>query len=286
MRRQSYYGILFVIVLAFFTANVQAQDSLQTAPEKWQNSWNIGLNGSQASYNNWSKGGVSSLSGTATSVYKAAYKSGAFSYFFENNMKYGQIKNDGQQMQKTDDQILIRNRFDYHLSHQAAIIGNINFQTQFAAGFDGTGDTRVKISDAFAPAYLQENVGIAFTPDDNFNAQAGLGLKQTIVTIDGLQSLYGVKADENLRFEAGINLGINFSKDIAENVSLTSSLESFSNLMRSLASTDFIFRNELTGKINKNLSTNFQFSVMYDDDFSKDLQIKQVLSVGFVLNLL
>lgn len=284
---KSVFRLLFLLIsFSAFSVGLLAQDSTVVISSKWKNNWNIGINGSQASYNNWSQGGVSSLSGTATSVYKAEYASGEFSYFFENNLKYGQIKNEGEDVQKTDDQILIRNRFEYKLSSIASMIGNLNFQTQFAPGYDGSGDGRIRISDAFAPAYLQENLGIALTPSKKFSAQIGLGLKQTIVTVEGLETLYGVKQGETSRFEAGLNLGLNYSNEIAENVTLTSSLESFSNFLVSISSTDFIFRNELIGKINKNLSTNLQFSVMYDDDFSNDLQIKQVLSVGFVVNVL
>lgn len=274
--------LLLFLGLTFF-AQLNAQESKNDTtetPNKWAKTWVIGINGSQASYNNWSQGGVSSVSGAASSVYENTYTNQKFVYKFVKNFKYGQIRNEGQDLQKTDDQILIRNSFEYKLTAISSLIGNVNFQSQFAPGYDTAADTRIKISDFFAPAYINENIGYALTPGKTFNAQIGAGLKQTIVSISGLETLYGVKEGEQIRFEAGLNVGISFTKTLAPNVNLNSQFESFSNLQVSLKSTDFIFRNEITGKINDFMNTNFQFAVMYDDDFSDELQVKQVLSVG------
>lgn len=277
--------LLLCFVSALLTiSSLKAQEA--DSVSKWNNQWIIGLNGSQATYSNWSQGGVNSISGSASSVYKAEYKNQAFSYRFENNLKYGQIKNDGQSVRKTDDQILLRNMFEYELSPISSIVGNVNFQTQFAPGFEFTATDRTKISDFFAPAYFNQNIGYALTPGKDISFQAGAGFKQTIVTIDELATSYGVDEGKNFRMEYGLNLGVNYSAEILENVRLISSFESFSNLAVSLSSTDFIFRNELIGNINKYLNTNVQFTLMYDDDFSREIQLKQVLAVGLTFNLL
>lgn len=280
-------SILAISCVLFFS-QLQAQDAktdTSLVANKWAKTWVIGVNGSQASYSNWSQGGVSSVSGAASSVYNNTYTTEKFVYKFVKNFKYGQIKNEGEDIQKTDDQILIRNSFEYILTDISSLVGNVNFQSQFAPGYDTAADVRTKISDFFAPAYINENIGYALTPGKTFKAQVGAGFKQTIVSIDGLETLYGVEEGKNVRFEAGLNLGVSFTKVLAPNVSWSSEFESFSNLQVSLKSTDFIFRNEITGKINDFMNTNFQFSFMYDDDFSEELQIKQVLSVGITLKI-
>ncbi len=86
------------------------------------------------------------MSGAASSVYRNTYTSEKFIYKFVKNFKYGQIKNKGEDVQKTDDQILIRNSFEYVLSTISSLMVNVNFQSQFASGYDITGDERARIS--------------------------------------------------------------------------------------------------------------------------------------------
>lgn len=277
-------ALLFACIFVLKTSFLFAKEA--DTVKHWNNNWVIGINGSQATYNNWSQGGVNSISGSVSSVYKANYQKERFTYNFENNLKYGQVNNEGQGVRKTDDQILIRNAFELKMTDISSIVANINFQSQFAPGFTFDENGRTKISDAFAPAYLNENIGYALTPNKKFKAELGAGFKQTIVTIDRLATSYGVDEGENFRFEAGFNIGLHFSDEVMENVTLTSSFESFSNVLVPLSSTDFIFRNELVGSINKYLNMNLQFTVMYDDDFSNELQIKQVLAAGFTFNIL
>lgn len=278
-----------LLINSLLFLQIQAQDTktdTTKVADKWAKTWLASINGSQASYRNWSQGGATSISGAASSVYRSTYTSERFVYKFIKNFKYGQINNEGENVQKTDDQILIRNSFEIVLSDISSLVANVNFQSQFASGYDTAVDERARISDFFAPAYVTQNINYAVTPGKAFNAQIGAGLKQTIVTIDGLETLYGVKTGENIRFEAGLSFGLSFTKTLATNVTWNSEFDSFSNLQASLRSTDFAFRNEIIGKINNFMNTNFQFAVMYDDDFSEQLQIKQVLSVGITLKIL
>jgi hypothetical protein len=71
-----------------------------------------------------------------------------------------------------------------------------------------------------------------------------------------------------------------------KNVTLTSAFDSFSNLQKKIASTDFSFSNEILGKINDYLSANIQFSLVYDDNVTKALQVKQVIALGVNVTIL
>ena len=42
--------------------------------------------------------------------------------------------------------------------------------------------------------------------------------------------------------------------------------------------------NEIVGEINKTVHASCQFELKYDDDFSSQIQLKQVLSAGISLN--
>ncbi len=251
----------------------------------WDYNWVAGLNGSQAAYRNWSQGGVNTISVTASSVFSLRYRMNKFAYALTTNLKYGKAKIADEGTRKTDDRIAVNNKFSYLFDDERwSAFGNINFSTQFDEGFDynvAEGEDPILISEFFAPAYFTQIAGIAYNPTDYFTAEAGLALKQTIVSNTELSTRYGLDAGETFRFEPGYSTALNFEKTIASNVKLVNSFETFTNLQRNVRSTDVVFSNEIIGKINNYLNTTFQFVMIYDDDFSTKAQFKQVLSVGF-----
>lgn len=258
--------------------------------EGWDYDWIGGLNGSQAAYRNWSQGGVNTVSITASSVFNARYRQNKFAYALATNLKYGKARLEGEGTRKTDDRIAVNNKFSYLFDDERwSAFGNVNFATQFDDGFDYNvpdGEDPVLLSRFFAPAYFTQIAGIAFKPADYFIAEAGLALKETIVTETSLATRYGLDPGDNFRFEPGYSTALNFEKTIVSNVKLISSVETFTNLQRNIRSTDITFANEIIGKINDYLNTSFQFVMIYDDDFSTKAQIKQVLSVGFSYSIL
>ncbi len=282
---------LVAAILLLFQSPGQSQNiTIPDTLEGWDHSWVASLNGSQASYSNWSQGGVSSVSGTGSSVYKAMYQNNLFSYGFRTNLKYGQANIKGQGVRKTDDVISVSNRFKYSFNEDSnwSGYGEVQFRTQFDRGYDyasGPEESDVLISNFLSPAYLTEGVGIAYEPTDNFIFQAGMGLKQTIVSDDSLSTNYGLDPGENFKSEGGITTGIGFEKEIFKNILYSSSMETFTNLLIPISETDIMWSNELTGKINDIVSASFQFEMRYDNDYSSELQIKQVLSAGVSVSL-
>jgi hypothetical protein len=258
--------------------------------EGWQVNWIGGLNGAQAAYNNWSQGGVNTISITASTVYNMKYRKNRFAYAFATNLKYGKAKLEGQGTRKTDDRIAVNNKFSYLFSDDSwSAFGNINFNTQFDQGFDYNvpdGEAPILISKFFAPAYFTQIAGIAYTPTDYFFAEAGLAMKETIVTDTSLSTRYGLNAGDKFRFEPGYSIALNFEKKVFSSVRLISSVETFTNLRRHIDNTDINFSNELIGKINDFMNMSVQYVMIYDSDYSRKVQIKQVLSAGVSVSIL
>ena len=97
--------IFFVVCVTQF---VNAQDTTNTPPVSlWNKSWVGNLNGSQAQYSNWSGGGVNSIAATASTVFSASYKKEKFGYKTDINLKYGQTRIDWDNVQKTDDLMIV-----------------------------------------------------------------------------------------------------------------------------------------------------------------------------------
>jgi hypothetical protein len=249
----------------------------------WTKKWTIGLNGSQASYNNWSQGNNNSVAATGGNMFNAVYKRARYSYDLLLNLRYGQTKINGSEVRKTDDLIHLRNRLNHllHDKHYTAYF-EVDFRTQFDEGYD---KNKVYISDFMSPGYLQETAGLGYKPVDYVQFQSGLSLKQTFVADTTLSQRYGVKQGENFRSEGGFSVGASIKKDVAKNLVLNSNVQTFTNFLESVEHTDVMFSNELTGKINSFMNTNIQFVLMYDRDFNKQIQVKQVLAVGLSFNV-
>lgn len=255
----------------------------------WDYSWVSGLNGAQAAYSNWSGGGVNTISVTGSTVFNALYREGKYAYGFSANLKYGKARIAEQGTRKTDDRIAVNNKFSYRFDEQWNAFANINFSTQFDQGFDynvADDEDPILISEFFAPAYFTQIVGIGFVPTNYFTAEAGLAMKETFVVNDSLSTRYGLDTGDNFRFEPGYAFALGFEKEVVTNLKLISSVETFTNLRRHVDRTDVAFSNELIGKINDFLNMSFQFVAIYDEDFSRKAQIKQVLSAGVSVNIL
>lgn len=289
--KKYYKTLLCLFMLTSITASVEAQTiTIPDSISGWAPSWIASLNGSQAAYSNWSQGGVSSISGTASSVLSLLYREGLYGYGFRANLKYGQANIKGQGVRKTDDVLSLRNRFTYTFEEGGSVsaYGMAALETQFDRGYEydaGPAGQDSLISNFFAPAYLTEGVGIAYNPSEFFMFQAGFALKQTFVMEDELAPVYGLAPGDNFRNEAGITTGINYENMIATNIIYVSSFSTFTNIAQSFAKTDVVWSNELVGQINNLISASFQFELRYDDDFSSDVQLKQVLSAGISVNL-
>ncbi len=259
-----------------------------TIPD-WQLQFLGSLNGNQASYSNWSQGGVNSLAMTASTVFNAVYVEKKFGYQLGINLKYGQTRLQQHDVRKTDDQILMKNQVSYNLSStkQLSLYGAVIFQTQFDKGYDyQNGPPYTLISRFFAPAYFTESTGLLYQPVKYFSVQGGLGMKQTIVRDTSLSKKYGLQRGDNFMSEGGISMEVQFNKEILKNVTLSSGFVSFTSFLKPFSSTDFSFSNELSGKINSFMNADIQFIAVYNDNVTKAIQIKQVLSLGLSFRFL
>ena len=284
--------LLLIATIIFITDSLNAQTIVvPDTLDGWNQTWVANLNGSQASYSNWSEGGVNTVSGAASTVFTRMYRKDQYTFGFRTNFRYGQSRVSGK-TRKSDDLISIRLRNTYDLQEDSnvAAYGAIQFRTQFADGYNygaklnpAGGDSL--ISGFFAPAYLTEGAGLEYNANPSLQLQAGLALKQTFISDGDLSPNYGLPKGDKFRSEGGFTTGISFQKEIAENIQYSSNLETFTSFVNPVSETDVFWANELVGQINSLISASFQFEMRYDDDFSSEVQVKQVLSAGISVNL-
>lgn len=252
--------------------------------------WSGGVNGTQASYRNWSKGGVNTIAITGESNALYVYRNERFQYGTRLTLKYGYARLENTGSRKTEDLIEFRHRFLYSLSpdnRKINVFVNLMVSTQFNEGFKYASDPNDPdelVSSWLAPLVFSENAGLAMTTGQ-YSLELGLGLKQTYVRRSSIGSRYGLEGADKVRNEGGVTVGLVYKEQLMENVQYIGNLDTFTSLVEPFNETDVNLSNKFVGRINSYLRTTFQFDLVYDRDFSPDIQVSQVLSAGIAIEL-
>jgi hypothetical protein len=298
-----FLGIFLGILFGALPFGARAQQvTPDTARASWDNSLVSRLSAAQTGYRNWQKGGASTLAFTAGIDGKANRQSNSWHQKHELRLAYGLVKQDTLDFRKADDVIQLNSALQYRgegffRAFNPTIAGQV--RTQFSAGYNYKSNPfrsgplqtlrpPVKISDFMAPATFTQSLGITYDPVRWFNQRIGLGAKETVVLIDRFRPLYGLDTTgAPIQLEIGVESRTRFEREIFQNVRWRTSLGVFA-AFNNPDLPDLQWENLVVMKVNAWLSVNVEFEALYDRDvrisdggFLKNLQIKEVLSLGF-----
>lgn len=302
--------LLSLAMVLFASQMIFAQDAEE---KSWTHGGFVGLNVSQSHFSNWTSGGQDNVNGISTFKYSANYLKGKSKW--DNNIDlalgYSYFDFDMKPL-KTDDRINFSSLYGYDVvKDELFITANLNFQSQFADGFDYKTDSTNKISKFLAPAYLTVGIGAQYTPSSWFSLNlAPASGRLTIVNDQTLadKGAFGVKGalidpvtgeilehGSKFRMELGAQLIANVNYEIFKNVIFTSKLVVFYDYMQTRefnalnkeygCRLDFDWDNAIVMKVNDWLNCNVTARLIYDEDIKpiegdSFLQFKEVLSVG------
>lgn len=303
----------FLLSLAMVLLASQMIFAQDTEEKSWTHGGFVGLNVSQSHFSNWTSGGQDNVNGISTFKYSANYLKGKSKW--DNNIDlalgYSYFDFDMKPL-KTDDRINFSSLYGYDVvKDELFITANLNFQSQFADGFDYKTDSTNKISKFLAPAYLTVGIGAQYTPSSWFSLNlAPASGRLTIVNDQTLadKGAFGVKGalidpvtgeilehGSKFRMELGAQLIANVNYEIFKNVIFTSKLVVFYDYMQTRefnaldkeygCRLDFDWDNAIVMKVNDWLNCNVTARLIYDEDIKpiegdSFLQFKEVLSVG------
>lgn len=277
-------------------------DSL-AADTTWKKGGTLGLNFSQVYLSNWAAGGQNSLSSNGLVSLFANRAKGKSSWDNTLDLAYGMLWQGDAVGVKTDDKIDFASKWGYQANQDWFYSVLFNFRTQFAPGYeDPFADDLVRISDFLAPAFSLAALGMDYKPSDNFTAFISPStLKMTIVNDTTLSTNYGVAAGEMFRAEIGGYAKVQYTTELAKNVSLMTKIDLFSNYLNNPQNIDVNWETLISMKINEYMSATISTQLIYDDDIaiarSQDYfestgiaagpitQFKEVLAVGFSYKL-
>ena len=285
----------------------------QDAEKNWNHGGFVGFNISQSHFSNWTSGGQDNVNGLGTFKYNMNYLNGKSKWDNTLDLALGYSYFDlDKKPLKTDDRINFSSLYGYDVvKDELFVTANLNFQSQFANGYDYKNDSTNRISAFLAPAYLTVGLGAQYTPAKWFSLNlAPASGRLTIVNDQTLADAgaFGVKAASidpetgeilehgcKFRMELGAQLTANVSYEIFKNVTFTSKLIVFYDYMQTRdlnalgnkysCRLDFDWDNALVMKVNDWLNCNVTARLVYDEDIKpiegeSFLQFKEVLSVG------
>lgn len=293
MKRITLIAFIIFINLTTATAQVYSSDSL------WIHKGTTSLNFSNVGLYNWAGGGQSSFSLNAIVALISTRESENTLWQNRLDLAYGFIRGRTTPFpyRKSDDLILLSSEYGYKFTEQWQLMASAQFRSQFDVGFEYTEDditgveTRRKISDFFAPAYVNFNIGIQYRLKELLTASFyPISNRLTFVLDDSLSNAgaYGVEIGEKFRYQRGLSFRKTLLLPIMENISLKSELalfSAYSSLSRWVVNWDTV----LVMTVNKFISVNFTTQLIYDPDVdipqsngqdSNEVQFKYVLNLG------
>lgn len=279
-------------------------DTIPAKPDSlifWKQGVKMNINLQQVGLTNWAAGGESSFAVGTVIEGHMNYEKGEV--VWENNAKigYGVIRNGGggNRFEKTDDLLDLTSKYSQKFSEKILMSTAINFKTQMDEGVrienEGTDDEeRVLISEFMSPGYLQASLGLSYRDEKAFTTTiAPFTGRFTFVLNDTLskQGAFGINPGDKIRSEAGISWTGGYKKDVWDNVKFQSSFNFFSNYEK-FPNTVVNVQAGLNMKVNNFISSNISSQLIYDDDvivtrndgtMGRDIQLKNVINVGFTL---
>jgi hypothetical protein len=258
----------------------------------WHKSIVFGLNFNQSAFsNNWSAGGISSVSLGTNFDFRAEYNKTPFDYTSETNLIYGIAANKGQGERKTNDRIFLDNKVATQLSKHWFLFGSLSFESQFSAGYnyvDANGNAvnqGLLISDFMAPGYLTESLGLEYKPTKYFDLRLGTGTaKQTFVldtTIYHNQpDNYGVKVGHTFMNQLALQVVAAIDKDLMPNLHINARYALFVPYQQALAYTTHRLDATLTAKVNRLINVTMNGTFLYDKNTSPRPQGTEGLALG------
>lgn len=259
----------------------------------WTYGGNGGLNLSQVSLSNWASGGENAVGFDVLFNYNADYKQNKHLWQNRLEMAYGLNQTESNGTKKTNDKLYFSSTYGYEMAKNLYLSALLNFNTQFAKGYDYKTEPRSYISRFMSPGYLTTGLGITWNPKAWVTATfSAISWRGTFVDSKILseEGAFGVKAGEHLFSEMGGNLKVEMKYEFLKNMTIYSRVDLFSNYIEDPQNIDVRWDVQLNMTVNKWFSANVTTNMIYDNDTKiaqKDgskgprLQFKESLGIGF-----
>jgi len=276
----------FCVLILLFLANLINAQQDTTKEFGWSPSGIAGLNVSQIALSNWSQGGDNSLTWTLTGDFGLKYINK--SYTFDNTLKvaYGRTKLGGEEFRTNDNDFYLVNLISKNIDNwEIKPYFSNSIRTSIAKGYDYTTTPTTEIADFFDPGYINQSAGFIYDKHKYFTTRLGLGAQEVFTNVNTKYTDDPATPEiETFKFDLGIESVTTSEITVAKNLMLKSNLRLFSRFKK-LSVWDVRWDNTLVAKVNDFMNVNLTCLFVYQEDQSKQGQIKQTLQLGIVYTL-
>lgn len=264
--KKLYIAFILSITSTFLLAQTPSDTSY------WKRGGIVKIDFAQNSFTNWAAGGINSMAVNSLLSTFANYKKDNLRWDNTLDLGYGLIRQkpakDSVNLMKSDDKIDFNSKFGLKAFDSWFYSGFLNFKTQFDKGYRYP-DRENVISRFMAPAYLLFGAGMDYKPSDNFTVLISpVTGKGTFVLDDTLNSkgAFGVEPGMTSRMELGGYVKAAYKVNLADNVSMQTKVDLFSNYLKNPQNVDVNWELLVAMKVNKFITATIGTQVIYDDD--------------------
>jgi len=274
------------LILIFAATTLIIAQEKDSTLNKWIPSAVTGFNISQLALSNWSQGGENSLTWTITGDISYNYKSKNLN--FKNNLKlaYGRTKLGSDDFKTNDNDIYLESVISKNVGWKVNPYFSNTVRTSITVGYDYDTTPKTEIVNFFDPGYVTQSLGFYYEPSKKFNTRLGIAVEEVLTNNNTKYADdKSTTKIEKTGVDAGLESVTSIEQTIAENLLLKSKLRLFTRF-NSLDVWDVRWDNTIVAKINSFMNVNFTFLLVYQEDQSLKVQIKQGLQIGFLYRIL
>lgn len=266
-----------------------APNQLPPPPSNWAKKNQLGFDISEIAFVNWSAGGTSSISGLFKGEFGRTYIKGNHKWANELIVKYGLNKQDGTELRKTDDALMLNSTYGFRKDTLSNwyYSAKFNFNTQFTNGYNYP-NRDIAISKPFAPAYVflgagaensnkKKNRTFYFSPvtlkttlvlDQDLANQGSFGVKKAVYAPDPMDpnSQILIENGQKIKAEFGILVTGYMKSEIFKNIFYENRLSLYTDYLNKFGNVDVDYDTRLDLVVNAYVKANIGIHLVYDDD--------------------
>ena len=278
--------IAFGTIILFFLSTLSFAQQDSTKNFGWFPKGIAGLNVSQIALSNWTQGGDNSLTWSLSGDFGLKYLDENLT--FDNTLKlaYGRTKSGGQEFRTNDNELYLVNLLSKNIDGWEIVpFFSNSVRTSITKGYDYTTTLQTEIADFFDPGYITQSLGFTYSKHKIFTTRLGFAAQEVFSKVNTKYTDDPETSKiETFKLDIGLESVTSSEVTIAENLLFKSNLRLFSRFKK-LSVWDVRWDNLLIAKINDFMNVNLGFLFVYQEDQSKQGQIKQTLQLGIVYTL-
>jgi len=272
---------LFLLTTALF-----AQPKPDSTLNRWIPSMVAGLNISQISFQDWTKGGDNSVTWTLTGDFNVLRKSESWTLSSRLKATYGRTKISDNEFRTNDNDLYFDIVGVIKVGWAVDPFFSNTVRTQITSGYDYKVFPAVQITDFFDPGYITQSLGFTYDKLKFFKSRLGLASQEVFSNVYTKFTDKPQTSDvERFKLETGIETVTDTELTLDKNIIFKSMLRLFSRF-ESLDVWDIRWDSVITAKVNSWLNVNFSYLLIYEKAQSFRTQMKEALQIGIVYTII